>query len=269
MTQPDQTPSQATPTTVASSPVAHEMQKIGNDLVLSFMALRQFLGYLGLLLPVSLLIYATASGRGLEPSISDFYYSPMGDVLVGILSAIGVFFLCYKGFKPLNGEWITDRRVSLVAGVSVLGVAMFPVHRTGQPPCLPHLPDCITFGASGHPNLVHFGSAALFFVSLALFCLVLFTRGDRRPDGRLIWTPRNMFYTACGIIIAGALLALLPYVAGSIPFRARLDAINYVFWCETAGVLAFAASWLVKGRALDTLKDVGAKVSESLNTPGS
>ena len=235
----------------------HEHQKDSNDLVLSFQALRQFLGTLGFVLPVALLAYVHATGRGIEDSISDFYYTPMGDFLVGVLSAIGVFLLCYKGFKPMPGEWITDRRVATLAGIGALGVALFPVKREGQPPCNWLAPDCITYGSSIHPNTLHYGSAALFFLCLALFCLVLFTRGDRDDAGRMIWTPRNRFYTACGLVILAAILALAGYklLPGLQP---RLDAVNYVFWWETVGILAFAASWLVKGKAPQSLARAGA-----------
>lgn len=235
----------------------HEAQKDSNDLVLSFLALRQFLGYLGFVLPTALIVYALATGRGLEHSISDFYYTPMGDFLVGILSAIGVFLLCYKGFQPLPGEWVTDRRVATLAGLGALGVAQFPVRRDGQPPCDWRVPDCITYGWSIHPNTLHFGSAGLFFACLALFCLVLFTRGDRDAAGRMIWTPRNRFFVACGGVIVVSLLALIAYKLAP-GWQPRLDALNYVFWWETAGVLAFAASWLVKGKAPQTLARAGA-----------
>jgi hypothetical protein len=189
----------------------------------------------------------------------------MGDFLVGVLSAIGVFLLCYKGFKPLPGEWITDRRVATLAGIGALGVALFPVRREGLPPCNWHAPDCVTYGSSIHPDTLHYGSAGLFFVSLALFCLVIFTRGDRDTDGRMIWTPRNRFFVACGVVIAASIVALLAYRL--LPaLQAWLDAIHYIFWCETAGVLAFAASWLIKGKAPQSLARAGAAVVQMMRS---
>ena len=237
----------------------HEAQKDSNDLVLSFLALRQFLGYLGFVLPAALLLYAWFTGRGLETSISDFYYTPMGDFLVGVLSAIGVFLLCYKGFKPMPGEWVTDRRVATLAGLGALGVALFPVKREGQPPCNWLDRDCITYGSSIHPDTLHYGSAALFFVCLALFCLVLFTKGDRDTTGHMMWTPRNRFYVGCGLVILGSIAALAVYklIPGLQP---GLDAFHYIFWCETIGILAFAASWLAKGKAPQTLVRAGAEM---------
>lgn len=73
--------------------------------------MQQLLGYLGLALPISMILYAMMSGTGLQPSISDFYFTPMGDVLVGTLCAIGVFLLCYRGYAPLIRQRISDRQV--------------------------------------------------------------------------------------------------------------------------------------------------------------
>ncbi|MGL6209141.1 MAG: hypothetical protein ACRC14_04850 [Paracoccaceae bacterium] len=251
---------------MTNHPPEHEAQKDSNDLVLSFLALRRFLGYLGAALPISMLAWAQVSGLGLQPSISDFYYTPMGDLLVGILSAIGVFFLCYKGFRPLPHEWLTDRRVATVAGFAALGVALFPVRRIGQPPCPWDEPGCITFGSTLHPNVLHYGSAFVFFACLALFCLILFTRGDRTEDGKTLWTPRNLFYASCGTVILISMAAMLVYFFAPDATKARLTANNYIFWWETAGIIAFAASWLVKGKAPQTLAKVGADMMHRMRS---
>ena len=245
----------------AASPALHEAQKADNGLILSYQALQQLLGWFGLTLPVVLLAYAAFAVQGLQPSISDFYYTAMGDVLVGILSAIGIFLLCYHGYEKLPGQWLSDRQVSFTAGIAALGVAVFPVHRLGQPPC--NLTDvtCITFGWSVHPDWFHYGSAAVFFACLALFCLVLFTRGDRTPDGHILWTPRNIFYTTCGGLIVLSILAMAPYVMGNDQTRALLAGYNYLFWWETLGILAFAASWLKKGKAQESVARVVEKLA--------
>lgn len=46
-----------------------------NRLVLSYVAVRQALGYLGYFLPLSLVIQASLPGNRLEASISDYYYT--------------------------------------------------------------------------------------------------------------------------------------------------------------------------------------------------
>lgn len=237
----------------APSPPVHDLQKQDNSLILSYRALQQFLGYLGLALPLILLLYAGISGFGLEPSISDFYYTPMGDVLVGVLCAIGVFLLFYRGYDPLPGEWLSDRQLSFVAGLAAFGVAFFPVHREGYIPCNLAQPDCISFGLTIHPDWFHYGCAAIFFLCLALFCLVLFTRGDRDPTGRILWSPRNRFYAGCGGVIVLAILAMGPVAVAGPALHTRLTEAHYLFWWESVAVLAFAASWLRKGHAHENL----------------
>ena len=244
----------------ASNPTRHDAQKAENGLIMSYQALQQLLGWLGMALPVLLLAYAVFAVTGLEPSISDFYYTAMGDVLVGILCAIGVFLLCYRGYQPLPGQWLSDRHVSLVAGFAALGVALFPVRRTGQPSCNLYEPTCVTFGWSAHPDWFHYGPAAVFFICLALFCIILFTRGDCTAAGRIIWTRRNIFYVACGGVIVLSILAMLPYMMGNAQTRDLLAGYHYLFWWETAGIVAFALSWLRKGKAMDTVVTVMRRV---------
>jgi hypothetical protein len=241
----------------------HQAQKSQNDLVLSYLALRQFLGYLGFVLPSALLLYAFGTSRVLEDSISDFYYTPMGDFLVAVLSAIGVFLLFYKGYQPMPGEWITDRRVGTLAGLGALGVALFPIGRKGQPLCDWWVTDCVTYGSTIHPDTLHYASAAVFFACLAVFCLLLFTKGARDDQGRMMWTPRNRFYVGCGMLILASMLALGVYFLFP-DLQGRLNAVNYIFWSETVGVLAFAASWLVKGRAPETLARAGTEMMRKM-----
>lgn len=237
----------------------HLTQEHNNALVMSYRALQQFLGWLGMALPISLVMYSLISGKGLRPSISDYYYSPMGDVFVGILCAIGTFLLFYRGYDPLPDERISDRQVSLVAGLAALGVAGFPAHRIGLPQCYVTADDCLNFGSTIHPNWLHDACAAVFFICLALFCLVLFTRGDRTPERKIIWTQRNRIYVTCGVLIVASIAGIFPTMVSP---RLRLDlaAYHYVFWCESLGILSFGVSWLVKGRAPEMIARVAKKM---------
>jgi hypothetical protein len=234
-------------------PPTPAVQKRRNALVLSYRALQQFLGYLGLSLPLMLLGYAGLSGFGLEPSISDFYYTPMSDILVGTLCAIGVFLLFYRGYDPLPRERISDRQVSFIAGLAAIGVAIFPVHREHYIPCNLAKPDCISSGLTIHPDWFHYGSAAILFLCLSLFCIVLFTRGDRAPDGRILWTPRNRFYAGCGTVILLSMVAMAPVALVGPALHTRLTEAHYLFWWESLAIAAFGLSWLRKGHAHESL----------------
>ena len=59
-----------------------------NTLVVNYLTLRTFLGYLAIFLPIILFLGAwIISGDKLQASISDYYYTEMGGVLVGSLFA--------------------------------------------------------------------------------------------------------------------------------------------------------------------------------------
>ena len=56
----------------------------------------------------------------LQPSISAYYYTPMRDIFVGILFAIGSFLYLYKGFSRQENYALN------CAGLLALGIAVFP-----------------------------------------------------------------------------------------------------------------------------------------------
>jgi len=236
------------------------------SLVLSYLAVRASLGILGLALPVALFMYSQIITDGqLQPSISDYYHTHMGDYLVGSLWAIGVFLIAYKGYartiiEQKSGRWIdklSDRWVSTVAGFSAISVAMFPVN-PAQNGAL------AATGFTFHTNAVHYFAAFVFFICMALFCLVLFPRGDGtqnnvvQKDGRqmtqISWTSRNFYFVVCGGVIVAAMVALAGYFVllqmGQVTWVDALNTWDYFFWAEVAAILAFAAAWLEKGRNL-------------------
>lgn len=203
-----------------------------NDaLVWSYLGLRRAIGTIGFGMPFALLVGKwLLQGAGIEPSISDYYYTKMGDVFVGCLCAIGVFLLTYRGY---------DRRDDLAgtfACVFALGVALFPTARDGA------------VGTARLIGTAHYVSAALMFLILAYFCLVLFRSTDptrpMTPEKRA----RNRIYAVCGVVILACIAGIAAVkVVGPMAALARFDP---VFWLESIAVLAFGASWLVKGEVI-------------------
>ena len=229
-------------------------QEVENELVLSFLAVRRALGILGFVLPASLVLYGILSGEGIQSSLSEFYFTSAGDLLVGTLTAIGVFLLTYIGFERRTGEVLSDFWVSRIAAIGALGVAFIPTSPPAAGPTL--LPQPITHRWLGveTSQYLHYGSAAIFFAGLAIFCLVLFRRHDRSvpmPPDKIY---RNKIYLICGITIVAVMVLLLAfffYRRSLTPEeQMALDSYDLVFYLETLGVLAFSVSWLTKGRAL-------------------
>lgn len=213
-------------------------QKIdGNSLVVSYLVLRKAIGILGIALPFVLAFgLLLLKGAEIQSSISSYYHTLMRDVFVGILCAIGVFLLSYKGYEK------ADDLAGDFACLMAVGVALFPVAPEGNSD-----PTLALVGT------LHYVFAALFFLTLAYFSLRLFTKTDPSVPPTRRKMQRNFVYKVCGylILLAMALIAVVKLVADSqgVPFK-QLDP---VFWLEALAVVAFGFSWLTKGEAI--LKD--------------
>lgn len=229
----------------------------------SLYAVRRALGALGLLVPALMYAYARVwpaqAGRGMQPSISEFYHTHMGDILVGGLASIGVFLLSYKGYERKPGDpLISDFWASTLAGIGALGVALFPVTAPGPLDCPPGsvtlpppVPPETIQGITGHPSWLHPGSAILFFAAITYMCVFLFPKGPGRWRMAVFLKPENAVYAACGAMMLAACIGLA-FVFGD-GCAARWNA---TFWFETLGIVAFAVAWLVKGKALVGMRNL-------------
>ena len=203
--------------------------------VLSYLGLRKAIGIIGIALPFVLAIGKfLIEGPGIEDSISNYYHTDMRDVFVGILCAIAVFLMSYRGYER------KDDIAGDLACVFALGVALFPT-----------TPEVNVTSGDEVIGALHLIFAAGFLLTLAYFSLVLFRKTDptRPPTTRKL--QRNTIYTFCGYIILAsiALIVILSFLSSDSPVQ-RLDP---VFWLESAAVVAFGISWLTKGEGI--LKD--------------
>lgn len=213
-----------------------------DELVLSYLRVRQALGILGMVFPVLLIVGGLIAHKDVAPSVSDYYHTTMRDIFVGCLFAIGVFLISYKGYRRDTGEWFSDDLVATVAGVAAFGVAIFPNETV-----IPEDAATLSQVLMGYKlaAFAHYTSAMLFLGALAYFCLVKFAR-TAKPH-------RKRIYLACGwfILLAGVLATVASYlkVYGSPEARAFVIENRIVFWVEAMGIWAFGLSWLTKGRA--------------------
>ena len=210
-------------------------QTSANWLVISYLGLRKAVGGIGIALPFVLAFgKIILEGPGIEPSISNYYYTGMRDIFVGALCAIAVFLLSYRGYERV------DDLAGDLAGICALGTALFPT--------APHVDVTPQYTWEG---VLHLSFAAGFFLTLAFFSLVLFRKTDptKPPTQRKL--QRNAVYTFCGyaILICLGLIAVLAFVSDASPVKT----IDPVFWLEALATVAFGISWIVKGEAI--LKD--------------
>ncbi len=227
------------------------------QLALSYLNLRRWVGGIGIALPFVLPIGKIIfDDHSLEGSMSAYFYTVTGRVFVGSLCAIGVFLLSYRYKK-----W--DIIASIVAGISAIMVAFFPTTPAGTPTPIQE--------AIGK---VHLTFAGLFFVTLALMSILLFTKTNpyqalkprnfmdnlamffvTRTKPEFPLNPRkkkrNVIYRVCGWII---LFCIIGMGIVAIPaVKEHVDKCHPVFWLESIAVFAFGWSWLVKGETI--LKD--------------
>jgi hypothetical protein len=239
-----------------------------NDLIISYMFLRQLVGCIGTLLPVALIAGNLMFSTAVRESISGYYYTPMRNVFVGALCALGVFLIAYDGHDKL------ERLVTDAAGVCAVFVAFCPtrppicasVARTCSPPAVAQLSSVQS--AIGYIHLI---LAALTFVALALMAL-RFAKSDyaqpepgalRRLRHELGFAPARsgrglhqanaaiITYRACAFTILGALA--LAVASNWLPGQVKAH-WHPLLLLEALAIFAFGLSWFVKGRTLQALR---------------
>lgn len=211
-------------------------------------SVRQAVGWLGVLLP-ALMIMGNSLLRDcdtIRSTISHYYYTITGYWFVGILFAVAMFLISYKGYDR------RDVMASSVAGFSAVLIALFPTNMETLVPAVMEIDNCVLFSLpeNGVRSAIHYGSAALFFLTLAYMSLFLFTKSkDGMTREKII---RNRIFRVCGIIILVSIVLIAVFGI----FEKRLtDLSGYkpVFWLEWAALMAFGISWLIKGKVM--LKD--------------
>jgi len=229
---------------------AAESQVVGE-----YMTLRRMVGWIGTLLPATLIAGNTIFTRTLPDSVSDYYYTPMRNVLVAALCALGIFLICYAGYDAWD-RWLTN-----VSGFGLIGVAL----------CVPSPPTPTRMSTVQQVVAdLHFACASVALVALA-FMALRFTRTSSTPDspgpGVMNWvraafgfapdgsgeprTPakkrRDRVYRVCGFAMFATMA--LAGLANIVPASAQ-DGIPFLFIFEALTVIAFGVSWLVKGQAM-------------------
>jgi GNAT superfamily N-acetyltransferase len=196
------------------------------DLTYSYLALRKAVGWIGIALPLVLVLGMLLIFREkpVLKTISLYYHSGMRDVFVGAICSIALFLFFYKGYDRLD-NWAGN-----VAGFFAVGIALFPTAAKGPQ-------DWV--------GVVHFISAAVFFMILSGISMFLFTR--TKPDPTRQKVTRNKIYLICGLVMIFSLVSILIYFSF---FDFEKSASCFVFWAETIALIAFGVSWLTKGGTL-------------------
>lgn len=218
-------------------------------LVASYNSIRRAVGVSGLLLPVILGPFGwLLFGVEIQDNISSYYHTPLRDIFVGTLCAMGVFLFCYRGH-----DWIENWTANLGC-VFAFGVALFPLDEGSDP--------LIQKSIVGY---LHTFFGAAFFLTLAFYSLFHFPGSNSSEDFQLHEKQRDFVYRASGVTILLALLASAVYMfLLPKPWKEQCNRFNLLFWLEWIAVWSFAAAWLTKGRVIiaDVAIDLFAHVQE-------
>lgn len=193
---------------------------------LSYRTLRRAIGYLGIALPILLII---GNQGDVEKSISFYYYTKMSTVFTGILITFGLILYTYHG-DDLPGDSISENTLTHLGGFFALMVALVPT-RYG---------DVITSLFYSHNDAVrgwiHNGSAVLFIFIMGLVVLLKFTKAKYYQS----------FYRFFGwLVMAGLAFTIYAFAYFEINDLPLFN--GAVFWGESFCLCAFGIAWLKRG----------------------
>lgn len=209
----------------------------------SYFTLRMGLAALALAMPIALWIGAGA--HHLQHSLSAYYHfsqdragtfgaGTMRDWFVGMLWAVGVFLLLYRGYSRV------EDRVLDVAGIAAVLIALFPMD----------WPENTGATRSGHAT-VHYLAAATFFTAIAYVCV--FRAHDTLS---ILKDPVRVRMFRAAYRLLGTLMVGMPLGIFLASRVAPVAGQGWLFWAEVAGVYAFATFWLVKSREIWEIENI-------------
>jgi hypothetical protein len=102
-----------------------QMSDQNKEFVVSYLTLRKMIGWVGLLMPITVRLGALIFEHiRTTDSISAYYYTGMRDVFVSTLILVGVLLACYR--TPAR----RDNVLATVAGLAAIGIGLFPMDPT-------------------------------------------------------------------------------------------------------------------------------------------
>jgi hypothetical protein len=218
--------------------MSENLQPTERSQVIHGKILQRIIGVLGMAFPFVLALGTKAFGcKEIQPSISYYYHTAMGEVFIGFLCAFAMFLFAYTGYDK------RDARAGTLAGIFAIGVALIPTAFGAFETCCTKTPWFTV-------EVVHLSFAISFFLVLTYFSLFLFTRTKDPAQMTSAKKRRNSVYKICGVtmLICMTVIALyMLFLKESYPY---LQDLKPVFWLEAAALFAFGISWLTKGETI-------------------
>ncbi len=176
------------------------------------------------------LAFYITGGQHEITSISEAYHIGgwARDYFVGLLFTISAFLFAY------NGDTTFQSALAKVAAFAAIGVAVFPCACQGADQIIPY---------------VHYVSAAVMFIALAIYCGIFYRTARGKGWKEANW--RAYIYAISGVVMVLSMIALVvDHLMGGV-FSQQEP--RFVFYGERAALIAFGVSWLVASRVLPVI----------------
>jgi hypothetical protein len=231
------------------------IHSVEND-IRTYRRIRKTIGWLGMGLPVVLVLLSLIPffKTGIQHSISHYYYTNFRELLTGVLCAVSLFLIRYEGtHNPVF--WKNDGLLTNIAGIMALLVALFP---TNPGNCAEKIYSFIPLCAKWL-GWLHYLFAAIFFLTLAVISINVFTIGQQENKGIPVsFLNENVLYRMCGYAII-VFVILIPV------FEILKLFHGSTLLMEALALFAFGTSWLIKGRFLGDRGRVGRMLYRELH----
>lgn len=206
-------------------------QKIREHVLNTYTYLRLGIAGIGIIFPLVLWWGGLIFGINFQASISSYYHTPMRDIFVGSLIAIGAFLWFYQGITEEENFALN------CAGILAIVVALSPtgfVEKVGQVKCETFIMRVISETTSSY---IHGISATLFFVAIAYVCI--------SSSKTVIDQNYKKIYN-----FLGAGMIVLP-VSSALLLHFLKETNSIIYFVELAAVWVFSAYWLVKTKEIN------------------
>lgn len=219
-------------------------EQLRKHILASYFLLRVGMALIGFLFPLILWIGGLFVNFDLQPAMSLYYHTPMRNIFVGILCALGAFLYLYKGYDYKENIGLN------FAGIFAVGIALLPT----SPKELILRPE-VDPGCDPFFSPLHGICAILFFLSIAF--VSIFTHDASLKENSS--SSKRKFYGRLYNIL-GILMILLPLSSAYLMSMTKYRIIAI----QIGAIWTFSTYWVLKTFEF-TSSQLDKKIVNNLN----
>ncbi len=212
-------------------------KKIREHILNTYTYLRLGMSGISITFPLVLWWVGLFFGVNFQDSISSYYHTPMRDVFVGSMIAIGSFLWFYQGFTKKENFALN------CAGILAIVVAVTPtsfVEKAGQVKCETFTTLPVHWISETTASYIHGSGALLFFLAITYVCIFTSHKTLEAVNdlGRRKFYQNIYYFLGAGMIVFPLSSALLLHFLK--------EANSVIYFVELAAVWVFSSYWIVK-----------------------